>query len=152
MSVFIIGENFTMPLHDHPQMYGFLKCIAGRIKIQSYTRINFGDSSEIFVTKDEPKILDSKSAVSFLDENKSNYHEITALEGSPAAFFDILSPPYSDFKDDETSSRHCHFYRKLMVENNLEEMVIKLERIECPETYYCDSVAFDSPSYMNALA
>lgn len=148
MSVFVIGQDFTMPLHDHPKMYGVLKCLTGRLRIQSYTRISgFGDTNEIFVTKDEPKILDCKSAASFLDEHSSNFHEITALDG-PSAFFDILSPPYSEFKDDNPNSRHCHFYRKLMVQDTPEEVIIKLERISCPESYYCDSVAFDSPSYM----
>lgn len=149
MSVFVIGQNFTMPLHDHPRMCGILKCVFGRLRIQSYTRISgFGDTSEIFVTKNEPKVLDSKSVASYLDENNSNYHEITALDG-PAAFFDILSPPYSDStRDEDSSSRHCHFYRTLMFDNNPERKIVKLERIECPESYYCDSVAFDQPAYM----
>lgn len=155
-----------MPLHDHPNMIGILKVISGKLKvssyccysiikwltiyfqIQSYTRIPNSDDGEILVTSNPPLILDQSSPASFLDEKSCNYHEITALDG-PAAFFDVLSPPYSDFSDMNPDSRHCHFYRKLMVDNSSERKILKLEQIECPAHYFCDSLQFDKPEFMS---
>lgn len=139
MSVFVIDENYTMPLHDHPSMHGLLKVISGRLRIQSYTRLANPETDDIFVKPEPPQILDHKSSTTYLDESTSNYHEITALDG-PAAFFDVLSPPYSGLDDQGPDSRHCHFYRKLMVDNSDAHKVIKLEQIECPDHYYCNSV------------
>lgn len=144
MSVFIINEGYTMPLHDHPGMLGLLKVISGKLKIQSYTRISPSDSNDLLVIPDEPKILDSQSASSYLDEQQSNFHEITALD-EPAAFFDVLSPPYSDMDNNDPDARHCHFYRKLKINDT----TLKLERINCPSHYYCDSETFEKPAFMN---
>jgi cysteamine dioxygenase len=82
-----------------------------------------------------------------LDDSNCNFHEITALD-SPIAFFDVLSPPYSDMNDSDPSARHCHFYRKLMVENSPDKKILKLERIDCPSHYYCDSIYFERPDFM----
>lgn len=117
-----------------------------QFQIQSYTRIASNDSDEILVASNEPKILDPSSPPSFLDEQNCNYHEITAIGEQPAAFFDVLTPPYSDFNDESPDSRHCHFYRKLMVDN--EKKILRLEKIPCPSHYYCDQLEFDKPDYM----
>lgn len=134
-----------MPLHDHPRMHGLLKCVAGQLKIQSYTKIS-DNQRELLVQREpaDPKTLDDQSESSYLDEKVSNYHEIQALD-EPAAFFDVLSPPYSDMNDsEEEDSRHCHFYRKMMIDNN----ILKLEQIDCPSHYYCDSLHFEKPDFM----
>jgi cysteamine dioxygenase len=135
-----------MPLHDHPGMRGVLKLISGKLKIQSYTRIANNDSDDLLVTANPPILLDESSPASFLDEKTANYHEITAL-GGPAAFFDVLSPPYSDFSDNSDNSRHCHFFRKLMIDN--EKNILKLEQIPCPSHYFCDSLIFEKPEFMS---
>lgn len=137
-----------MPLHDHPKMIGLLKCVSGRLRIQSYTRTDSSED-EILVTSSEPKTVDHQASSSYLDENTSNYHEITAIDG-PAAFFDILSPPYSSDVHDNgpDSDRHCHFYSKRMVDNSPEKKILKLEPIDCPSHYYCDSITFAKPEYM----
>lgn len=134
-----------MPLHNHPNMKGMLKCISGRLRIQSYSRTECED--EIFVKPEEPKTVDHQTSSSYLDEHTCNYHEITALDG-PAAFFDVLSPPYSDVHEDGPEARHCHFYKKLVVENSPERKILKLEQIDCPSHYYCDSITFVKPDYM----
>lgn len=136
-----------MPLHDHPKMSGLLKVISGKLKIQSYTRIPSANHSELLVSPEEPKILDSQSMTSFLDDKRSNFHEITALD-EPAAFFDILSPPYSDITDTGPESRHCHFYRKLVVN----ESTLELVRIDCPSHYYCDNAHVEKPAFMDKLS
>lgn len=138
-----------MPLHDHPRMLGILKALSGKVKIQSYTSLHQQQQSShnILVEMQEPIILDQNSPASQLDEVNHNFHEISALEG-PAAFFDILSPPYSDFKDHRSDARHCQFYRKLMVENSSERKVLRLEQIECPAHYYCDQVDYVKPEFI----
>lgn len=144
MSVFILRQSYTMPLHDHPQMRGLLKVLSGRLKIQSFSRLP--GTSDILVTQEEPQILDKFSKTSTLDESMYNYHEISAFDDEPAAFFDVLSPPYSSTDE---GSRHCHFYKKLfMVDSTSEKKIIKLERIECPDHYYCDNVLYDKPDFM----
>ena len=153
ISVFILDANYTMPLHDHPGMSGLLKVISGDVKIQSYSQIKLPveletneNQHELFVNPNEPKYLNSKTETQILGPLESNYHEITALN-SPAAFMDILTPPYSN-NDYTTSSseepRHCSFYRKLVVYFNGNK-VMKLERIPTPNSYYCDSINYHQP-------
>lgn len=143
LTVFILRGRYQMPLHDHPKMLGILKCVAGKLKISSYTKIS--NNTELLVKAEEPKIIDDCSSSIYLDENNSNFHEITALD-EPAAFFDVLSPPYKDIDDVDSESRQCHFYKKLMVDND--RKIVKLEQIECPSHYYCDSLYFEKPEFM----
>jgi cysteamine dioxygenase len=129
-----------MPLHDHKEMTGFLKIIAGTVKIQSYTRTNPTDSNpnHIEVREDPEKIVDTNTESSMLTPSESNYHEITAIQG-PAAFFDILTPPYeTEFFDASKNSmekRVCNFYRKIQNPDN----TLYLEKIPTPRHYWCDS-------------
>lgn len=37
IGVFVLRDGAKIPLHDHPYMYGVLKVIHGKVKIQSYT-------------------------------------------------------------------------------------------------------------------
>lgn len=153
MSVFILRQSYTMPLHDHPHMKGLLKVVSGSLKIQSYsklpnnTEISANSEESTLVSQEEPIYLDKFSKTSMLDESIYNYHEITASDDEPAAFFDVLSPPYSSTEDPE-SPRHCHFFKKSMVDNSSELTVIKLEKIDCPDHYYCDTVYYEKPDFM----
>lgn len=143
MAVFILDHNFTMPLHNHPNMHGLLKVVSGRLRVNSYSPIsNNRQDGDLLVTADELRVLESHSETSILFPEVSNYHELTALNG-PAAFFDILSPPYSD-----TNDRHCSFYKKLVVDNSSERKIIRLEQIEVPNHYYCDTVFYDQPDFL----
>lgn len=128
-------------------MLGILKCVSGALKIKSYTRLENSSSSELLVTPEEPRIIDHRSPCTFLDEKTCNFHEIAALD-QPAAFFDVLSPPYTDITDEDPDVRQCHFYKKLMVSNDPERTILKLEKIECPQHYFCDSIYFKKPEYM----
>lgn len=128
-----------MPLHDHPYMNGFLKCIAGKLKIQSYTKTNHPNSTneDLYVKQEPEKILDVDSETSILSPSECNYHEITAIGGEPAAFFDILSPPY-ETETENGEKRTCSFYKK-----QTQDTAIKLERMDStPNDYWCDSVYY----------
>lgn len=37
IGVFVLRDGAKIPLHDHPSMYGVLKVIYGKVKVQSYT-------------------------------------------------------------------------------------------------------------------
>lgn len=37
IGVFVLRDGAKIPLHDHPYMYGVLKVIYGKVKLQSYT-------------------------------------------------------------------------------------------------------------------
>ena len=39
MGIFVIREGQNIPLHDHPHMHGLIKCIQGRLKITSYSKV-----------------------------------------------------------------------------------------------------------------
>ena len=39
MGIFVVREGQNIPLHDHPNMHGVIKCIAGKLNITSYTKL-----------------------------------------------------------------------------------------------------------------
>ena len=39
MGIFVIREGQSIPLHDHPNMHGIIKCIAGKLNVTSYTKL-----------------------------------------------------------------------------------------------------------------
>jgi len=152
VSIFIIDENYKMPLHDHPNMTGLLKVISGKLKAECYTQIQTDKENgllEKIVRVEEPKILSSSSEAAVLYPDRYNFHELTALDG-PAAFFDILSPPYSDISDSTPDARHCSFFKKekIMVDSNGLNPTVKLTQIPVPDHYYCDSVYYEQPDFM----
>lgn len=106
---------------------------------------NASSEDEIFVKAEEPKHLNESTDAATLHPEKNNFHELTALDG-PAAFFDILAPPYSETNDPSIDARHCSFFKKIMV--NSDEKVIKLINIPVPDSYYCDAVIYDQPDFL----
>lgn len=154
MSVFVMREGYTMPLHDHPCMHGLLRGIYGKLKVQSYTKQSFKPNEPLYdpnaldvcVQANEPKFVDPITECATLTPTERNYHEITAV-GGMAAFFDILSPPY-DMDIPIFGSRRCNFYRvvgskKLSTvdcNEDKEKPLLCLQRIPTPLSYYCDTV------------
>lgn len=163
MSVFVLRENYTMPLHDHPRMHGLLRVVAGSVRIQSYSEIDRREETNpdgterrhVLVKVEQEKTLEAGSEAAscgMLTPTERNYHEITAI-GGPAAFFDILSPPYNaDIPI--YGKRACSFYRKLLLPGNAassdgrRRMV--LEKIATPNHYYCDTEHYEAPDFMYA--
>lgn len=144
MSVFILKQNFTMPIHDHPNMVGILRCIAGNLNVQSFSAkqtdpVRIG---EINVRAEPSKILTISTESAILTPKSGNYHEITAGD-EISAFFDILAPPY---ESPIYGVRKCNFYRK--IEESLENVI--LQRVPTPSTYYCDSGHYEPPDVLKA--
>lgn len=167
LSVFVMRGDFSMPLHDHPQMYGLVKVLYGKLRIQSYSMANIEeDMKQPFslhnnkpfkVIREMPVTRTSSSACSVLTPIKNNFHELTAQD-NVAAFFDILGPPY-DTIIPKLGRRYCTFYNVKRPNGNLdlsssssmsidkkeqeqqhEHEVVYLEKSIDSNNYYCDTL------------
>ena len=82
-----------------------------------------------------------------LNPGANNIHEIHSVDG-PAAFLDILSPPYGT--DERLGlERDCHYYRevegtKRLIGGGGEEVL--LYRVETPTDFWCDQSDYRGPS------
>lgn len=175
MSVFIVANKYTMPLHDHPG-HGLLRVLSGTARIQSYTLEHpLQNTPHILPALEEAPIeFTAKNACSILTPTHRNLHEITAAGTSAAAFFDILSPPYeSDIS--MYGPKKCLFYRKIPLKpaaatdtvnhhnhhhhhhNHDEETSSKskhhayLQQIRVPNSYYCDNIYYNPPDFLTNI-
>ncbi|CAK1594572.1 unnamed protein product [Parnassius mnemosyne] len=164
MSIFVLKPGFKMPLHDHPHMHGLLKVISGAVRIRSFTEyplkeaINnldfavrakheaarlaqgFHKRRRLFAKVSQNSICRENSQTCILTPTISNYHEIEALD-MPAAFFDILSPPYDTLIED-IGPRRCRYY---YVANEISTNVVELQETKVPDCFYCDQVPYLGP-------
>ncbi|KAH8294220.1 hypothetical protein KR054_009589 [Drosophila jambulina] len=143
MSLFIVRERSDIPLHDHPMMFGLLRCIWGQLLVQSYSQQVGPDEPITYdphptlvkVSAEEPSLVTPDSPCAVLTPRRRNYHQITQTgNGGVSAFFDILSPPY-DADMPVYGPRQCRFYSPRADGGQLQ-----LQCIPSPATYYCDVV------------
>ncbi|XP_026480268.1 2-aminoethanethiol dioxygenase-like [Ctenocephalides felis] len=153
-----IHPGHKLPLHDHPQMHGLLKVIAGTFKIQAYSEdheetLKLNDKSDNETEQPEDfsvkKVVAKKLDVLLCDENSEcciltpgdgNYHEIEPVNGS-AAFLDILSPPYDAFIE-EFGQRDCTYYKE---ESEIKPNLVQLTQIRQPAWFWCDTAQYSGP-------
>lgn len=164
MSIFVLKPGFKMPLHDHPHMHGLLKVISGAVRIRSFTEyplkevvnvIDFTTRAKheaarlaqgihkkrrFFAKISHDRVCGDNSETCVLTPTISNYHEIQALN-MPAAFFDILSPPY-DTLIEGIGPRRCRYYH---VANEISTNVVELQETDVPECFYCDQAPYLGP-------
>ncbi|CAL4234479.1 unnamed protein product [Meganyctiphanes norvegica] len=146
--MFILKRGVRLPLHDHPGMYGLLKVVHGKVAIQSYS---------ITGSKADPKHLESASImpakkhtveyitaednVCLLTPENQNLHSISAVDG-PAAFLDILAPPYG-------SERDCHYFQEVESSDIIPELegsnIVFLAKIPSPSDFWCDQADYKGP-------
>ncbi|KAL8186922.1 UNVERIFIED_CONTAM: hypothetical protein K2H54_022027, partial [Gekko kuhli] len=131
MGVFVLRAGACIPLHDHPGMHGLLKVLYGTLRIACFDTAaagagggggdsNGGASAAGSSTLPSPpsgsprrhrallrshQLYTPASAPCRLSPHTDNLHQIDAV-GGPAAFLDILAPPY-----DPEHGRDCHYYR-----------------------------------------
>jgi len=165
MGIFIIAEGQAIPLHDHPHMHGILKCLSGNLKITSFTKkedqtgrlpdrfqgspfmIEKMKYGELFQAELGGQTnLDPESGSCVLEPNKSNIHRVESV-GGPAAFLDILAPPYNidppTYADDK-QERDCHYFREL--KDACESPNCKwLMLSDPPASFYCDTEPYMGP-------
>ena len=155
ISVFILKHGVTMPMHDHPGMHGFLKVISGAVQVNSYTLKTNDDhiikvNKEVSALRHRPISLHSNSPACMLTPRDKNLHEISCIEG-PAAFLDILSPPY-DVDEGGKGPRPCTFFKtissKLCTDLSDVTEEVKLLGIEGPPDFYSESLKYTGPPLM----
>lgn len=161
VGIFILKPKMKLPLHNHPDMYGLLKVIAGTVKITSYSLNTENTKKYVTIQEDEGTssqddngqmkliaeqmddiIADSETNCCVLDPNKSNIHEIESLNG-PAAFIDILSPPY-DVDIPGVGERKCSYFK---LEKELEPKIFELQEINTPSWFWSDSFPYTGPTF-----
>ena len=105
--------------------------------------------------------------ISFFPDT-NNYHEILTVGDGPAAFFDILAPPYHadtsssesdtpDEEDEHEEIRECFFFAELnfgpsQAKNNIhseKSNIVWLRRVKSPDDYYCDTELYLGPSLLS---
>ncbi|KAI5645643.1 hypothetical protein NE865_02310 [Phthorimaea operculella] len=163
MSIFVLRPGFKMPLHDHPHMHGLLKVIAGAVNIRSFSEYSVKDMNDadfamrarfeaarlsqgffkrrrLFAEVTANTICTEASPACVLTPTISNYHEIQALD-MPAAFFDILAPPY-DTLIEGIGPRRCRYYH---IANEISTNLVELQETDVPECFYCDQAPYLGP-------
>lgn len=160
MSVFIMRNNYTMPLHDHAG-YGLLRVISGSAQIQSFSLdqvITAEQQSMISllpVSVEAMREVTPTSECSILTPTEFNIHEITAAGNGSAAFFDILSPPYES-PTSVNGPKRCLFFKKLPfgpkpMNQTSGKRRVYLQRISVPNDYYCDRADYQPPEFLDDL-
>ena len=149
MGIFIVKGANRLPLHDHPNMFGFIKVIYGKLKVSSFTEVNNArlpidiertlTEREAFTAKlvrvEKEGCVSSSDACCVLSPQVCNFHEISAMT-EIAAFVDILAPPYNE------ASRMCNYYRT--VSPNLHGSMW-ITRTPQPDDYWCESLIYSGP-------
>ncbi|XP_053166646.1 2-aminoethanethiol dioxygenase [Hemicordylus capensis] len=137
MGVFVLRAGACIPLHDHPGMNGLLKVLYGTLRIACFDTPlatveeddggggggAAGDSASGSAASQKQarsgpqrrhrallrshQLYTPASPPCLLSPHTDNLHQIHAV-GGPAAFLDILAPPY-----DPEHGRDCHYYRLL---------------------------------------
>jgi len=145
LGIFVIFKGGRIPLHDHPNMSGFLKVIEGKVRIRSYTT---ADQSGVCATVEEEShaLLDSSHPPCVLGPEDKNIHEIEYAGGSEnesetyqgrpyASFIDFLSPPYKS--DPDPFSESCNYYARAQVESRC-----VLRKCPPPRSYWTEDLPY----------
>ncbi|XP_072312506.1 2-aminoethanethiol (cysteamine) dioxygenase a [Eucyclogobius newberryi] len=156
MGVFLLRPGTAIPLHDHPGMNGMIKVVYGKVSVRCFDKL---DSNGVDPPVFEPPLAHSQvpsvcrsvlhcvseysasSPPCLLTPQSDNLHQIEAL-GGPAAFLDILAPPY-----DPDNNRDCHYYSILQSstpssENSEETWLLEIPQ---PEDFWCGGQAYPGP-------
>lgn len=152
IGIFILKPGMVLPLHNHPDMHGLIKVLAGKIRITSYSintertkgyETKISSSIPIFsrqfivVEKSSELISDEKNFCSVLYPEQKNLHQVESI-GGPAAFMDILSPPYETLGINGELRRCCYY--KILAE--MAPNIFKLEKIESPPDFWTDAAPY----------
>lgn len=151
MGIFILSPHMKLPLHDHPEMYGLIKVLTGKIKVTSFSMnedpnmVYASDPPITFTAEKHPDdILDTASQTCILDPKKRNIHEIESVDG-PAAFLDILSPPYCS-QENSNNSRKCTYFKVL---EHLSGKLCRLREMRPPNWYWNDVYLYEGPQIVH---
>ncbi|OTF71684.1 hypothetical protein BLA29_003157 [Euroglyphus maynei] len=150
-------QSSRIPLHDHPCMHGFIKCVYGSISIKSYTIIdNFSAPNEILNKVSEsdhhclvPSIYVGEEIITSDDYHVGtltpidrNIHEIRPITNS-AIMADIISPPYT-----ELTNSYFYFFIDTVYDERLDRNITWLLRTMDSRDYYCDTLIYRGPNIL----
>lgn len=123
--VFIIPKGFSIPLHNHPNMFVISKLIWGSVLINCYDK-NISEECnkkteeyDVFQVEENEKIILKINDIAILSPNKNEITEVIANENS--ALFDIVLPAY-----EEKENRPCDYFEVLKIANsNLDDIYLR---------------------------
>ncbi|NP_001134267.1 2-aminoethanethiol dioxygenase [Salmo salar] len=161
MGVFLLKSGASIPLHDHPGMYGMLKVLYGKVRITCFDRLD-KSTSVASDTQFNPPLLPfqrgalrsilgsvgeftEESGPCILTPDRNNLHQIDAVDG-PTAFLDILAPPY-----DPDDGRDCHYYKVLQSASDSEDKKAEgqkevwLMEVSQPSEFWCGGEPYPGP-------
>ena len=122
-------------------MYGVMKILFGCVHLRNFTQIESTKNCIRLVKKCDDQLLDENSHVCTFDQNSKNFHEITCpktdYDSSPAAFLDILAPPYETSYD----FRECTYY-KLGQSNEIDQFELVTDDIDV----WMDNFKYQGPT------
>ena len=177
VGIFIVAAKTGLPLHNHPGMHGILKVVHGTLKVSSFDRIpHFDVNDQTHIPKSLQSRLDliekgfivpvtesntSNASITpqmpplILGPTTDNFHRIYNASDQPAAFVDILSPPYNHrglelAKEGDSQVRECEYFKEIIFttasENHLASNNLKwLQMIQTPADFNCDTEPYQGP-------
>lgn len=150
MGVFLLKSGSSIPLHDHPGMYGMLKVLYGKVRINCFDRLERASPPQAHMDSLRHSVLRSTgeftadSGPCVLYPDRDNLHQIDAVDG-PTAFMDILAPPY-----DPDNGRDCHYYTVLtesegQTADRVPGQELWLKEISQPPDFWCGAEPYPGP-------
>ena len=110
--------------------------------IQLYVAASKGDQPLLLVAEKHPDLtVDTHSDAVILEPSMGNIHEIESVDG-PAAFLDILSPPYETRSKEVGGIRMCRYFR---IAEHCVGRTYKLEEIRPPPWFWNDTYQYQGP-------
>jgi len=179
VGIFIVAANTGLPLHNHPGMHGILKVVHGTLKISSFDKLpNFdlSDQSKIpnslqsrfdliekgfIIPATESSTLNSSittlTAPLILGPTTDNFHRIYNSSDQPAAFVDILSPPYNHrglelAEEGDCQVRECEYFKEINLtatgeQHSVSNSIKWLQMIQTPPDFNCDTEPYQGPQF-----
>lgn len=132
------GEGHEL---DIKMEYGFSDNIVEPCDIE-LTPTSLYRPISLLAVKEPEMLVCEKDEPCILCPRRGNIHEIRSVDG-PAAFLDILAPPYeTDIPG--VGPRPCRYFKD--ISHNDDSPVKKLVRIPSPADYWSDSAPYQGPS------
>ena len=131
ISTFIIPKGMEIPLHNHPAMTVFSKCLYGSAKVQTY-KWKDGNYENARAHKPRACELVSDVVITALDDGvqvcspEENIHRVVAI--TDLAILDVFVPPY-----DAGGERGCTYYE---LNREQKESFTLLEIVDSPFKCY----------------
>ena len=131
ISTFIIPKGMEIPLHNHPAMTVFSKCLYGSAKVQTY---KWKDGNYEYARAHKPRACElvSDVVITALDGGvqvcspEENMHRVVAI--TDLAILDVFVPPY-----DAGGERGCTYYE---LNREEKESFTLLEIVDSPFKCY----------------